>query len=94
MLAFVIISLAIILHNNRVHRLIIILLGSIQGDFLYAYILNKYSFPHVIGSYAYLDGITLSAGFLAVWSGVEFLTDFFEKQTNQFEKEKGKEKLS
>ena len=94
MLAFLMIALSIILHKNRVHRLIIILFGSLQGEFLYAYIVNKYSFPHLIGSYAYLDSITLATGLLAIWSGFEFLTDFYEKHINQLEKEKGKQKLS
>ncbi|MEH7525478.1 hypothetical protein V7149_19735, partial [Bacillus sp. JJ1503] len=94
MLALLMIALAIILHTNKVYRLIIILFGSIQGEFLYAYILNKYSFPHLIGSYAYLDGITLAAALLGAWSGFEYLTSFYEKHINHLEKEKGKQKLS
>ncbi|WP_066294234.1 YphA family membrane protein [Bacillus sp. FJAT-29937] len=94
MLALFMIVLAIVLHSNKMYRLITILFGSIQGEFLYAYILNKYSFPHVIGSNAYLDGIMLSAALLGAWSCFEYLTSFYEKHINQVEKEKGKQKLS
>lgn len=90
MLAMLLFSLALLLHAQILSRLMIILLGSIQGELLYAYILNKYSFPYLIGSYAYLDAIALSAGLLAGWAGFEFLTTFYEKHINQLEREKQK----
>lgn len=94
MLSFVLISLSLLLHSNKIYRILVILLGSIQGEFLYAFILNKYSFPHIIGSYVYLDSLSLSTALLACWSGFEYLAAFYEKHINQLEKEKGKQKLS
>lgn len=90
MLSLLLISLSFILQAHKLYRFIIILLGSIQGEFLYAYILNKYSFPYLIGSYAYLDAIALAAALAAVWTGFEMLTSFYEKHMNQVEKEKQK----
>lgn len=90
MLALLLISLSFVLQAHKLYRFIIILLGSIQGEFLYAYILNKYSFPHQIGSYAYLDAIALTAALAAAWTGFEILTSFYGKYMNQVEKEKQK----
>ncbi|MBY0122576.1 hypothetical protein [Bacillus sp. S/N-304-OC-R1] len=90
MLAILLISLTFILQANKLYRFIILILGSIQGEFLYAYILNKYSFPFLIGSYAYLDAIALSTALAAAWTSFEYLTSFYEKHLNQIEKEKQK----
>ncbi|MBS4191048.1 hypothetical protein KHA94_12735 [Bacillus sp. FJAT-49705] len=90
MLTVLLISLSIVLQTNKIYRIIIILLGSIQGEFLYALILKKYTFPHVIGSYAFLDVIALSTIIIATWNGLEYLSTFYEKNLNRVEKEKQK----
>ncbi|KAB2338335.1 hypothetical protein F7731_01860 [Cytobacillus depressus] len=90
MLALLLVSLTLILQANKYYRVIIILLGSIQGEFLYAHILKKYSFPYLIGSVAYLDVAALSSALLCVWTGFELLASFYERYFNQVEKEKQK----
>lgn len=90
MLAVLIVSLTIILQGNKYFRIIIVMLGSIQGEFLYALILQKYSFPYIIGSFSFLDVTALSVGLLTMWNGIEFLTTFFDNQFNELEREKHK----
>ncbi|QED48445.1 YphA family membrane protein [Cytobacillus dafuensis] len=90
MLTVLLISLSIVLQTNKLYRIFIILFGSIQGEFLYALILKKYTFPHVIGSFAFLDVIALSTIIIAAWNGLEYLSTFYEKHLNQIEKEKQK----
>src|SRR5690606_32574001 len=50
MLAAVLVFTSLILQENKVSRILIILLGALQGEVLYALILSKYSFPYLIAS--------------------------------------------
>lgn len=68
----------------------IVVLGAIQGEFLYALILSKYSFPYVIGSLTFLDVLSLSTILIVLWSGMELLASFYERHFNQLEREKQK----
>lgn len=90
LLALLLLSLSVILHSNKIYSIMIILLGSIHGEFLYAYILKKYSFPYLIGSLDYLDAVALSSALLGVWIGFEKFAAFYENYFNQVEKEKQK----
>lgn len=90
MLSFLLIALTLLLHNDSVYRIAILLLGSIQGDILYGYILNQYTFPYIIGSYVYLDTVALTFALLLVWLWFEKMITFFEKYLFEVEKEKHK----
>ncbi|MBU8879110.1 hypothetical protein BGM26_08945 [Bacillus sp. FJAT-29790] len=90
MLAFLLVFLTVMLQENRLNRILIVLLGSIQGDLLYALILSKYSFPYLVGSFAFFDAAALSTIMLTIWNGVEFLAAYYEKHYNQIEREKQK----
>ena len=83
-------ALSIILKTKKIFRFIILMLGAIQGDFLYALILRKYSFPYTIGSFSFLDVASLSFAFLFIWNGIELFGEFFSKYYNQSEKQKQK----
>lgn len=90
MLSVILVVLSIVLQKKKFLRFFIMLLGSIQGDFLYAIILTKYSFPYLIGSFVYLDVVAISACLLAIWNGFELIADLFAKYYSQSEKEKQK----
>lgn len=90
MLAVLLVSLTVILQGDKYFRIIIVLLGSTQGEFLYALILKKYSFPYIIGSFSFLDVTALSVGLITIWNGIEFLTTFYDNHFNQLEREKQK----
>lgn len=90
MLAVILLIMSLILHGNKRSRMFIIVLGSIQGEFLYALIISKYSFPYVIASLTFLDVLSLSSILLAIWNGIEWLASFYERHFNQLEREKQK----
>lgn len=90
MLALLILFLSIFLQGNKYYRIIIAMLGSLQGDFLYALILQKHTFPYIIGSLSFLDVTVLSVGLISIWNGIEFLSTFFDNHYNELEREKHK----
>jgi hypothetical protein len=84
--------LAILLQKTLKGRLIIIFAGGMQGEILYAYILNKFQFPYLIGEFAYLDVCSLTALLLAGWSTLENAGTILQNHFHFFEK--GKQKSS
>ncbi|MBP2240692.1 hypothetical protein J2Z40_001251 [Cytobacillus eiseniae] len=90
MLSVMVVFLALILQENKRNRMYIIILGSFQGEILYALILSKYSFPYLIASLTFLDTMTIALGLVALWNGIELLASFYEKYFNQLEREKQK----
>jgi len=77
MIAICITILSLLLQNKLKGRLLIAFSGTMQGEILYAYILNKYSFPYVIGSFAYLDVCFLISALLVGWSCLENAGSYF-----------------
>ncbi|MFL6555731.1 MAG: hypothetical protein ACJ8MO_06420, partial [Bacillus sp. (in: firmicutes)] len=63
--------LAILLQKTLKGRLLILFAGAMQGEILYAFILNKFQFPYIIGTFAYLDVCSLTALLLTGWSTLE-----------------------
>jgi hypothetical protein len=88
MLAFLLVYMAVLLQKKRVLRLPLILLGGIQGEVLYALILEQYSFPYIIGSLAFFDIMALSASIVAAWSAMQWTASYFETNFKHFEREK------
>ncbi|THE15071.1 hypothetical protein E1I69_01790 [Bacillus timonensis] len=54
-------------------RLAGVLIGSIQGDILYGIIVNNVNFSYEIGSFVFLDVISICFCFIFVWSSIEIL---------------------
>ena len=71
MLGITIGYLALLLQNSLKNRLLMVAAGTMQGEMLYAYILNKFDFDYLIGSYAYLDVCSAIALILVGWSMLE-----------------------
>ncbi len=90
MLSIIIVVLAISLQVNKLFRIYILLLGMVQGDFLYAIILKKYLFPYTVSSFSFLDVAALSTGLLVCWNSIEVIAQFFAKHYHQIEKQKQK----
>jgi hypothetical protein len=84
--------LAILLQKTLKGRLLIIVSGTMQGEFLYAYILNKLQFSYSVGAFAYLDVCSLIAALLVGWSLLENAGSIFQNHVHFFEK--GKQKSS
>lgn len=82
--------LAILLQKTLRGRLLIVLNGTMQGEFLYALILSKYHFPYSIGAYAYLDVCALISFLLVGWSFFENAGTIFQNHFNYAGKAKQK----
>jgi hydrogenase maturation factor len=84
--------LAILLQKTLKGRLLIVFAGAMQGEILYAFILNKFQFPYLIGTFAYFDVCSLTAVMLTGWSLLENAGSILQNQIHFFEK--GKQKSS
>jgi hypothetical protein len=82
--------LAILLQKTLKGRVLIILSGTMQGEILYAYILNKYQFPYSIGGFDYLDVFSLISALLIGWSCIENAGIIFQNHFHFTEKAKQK----
>jgi hypothetical protein len=92
MMGIVFSYVAILLQKSLRGRLLIVISGTMQGEILYAYILNQYDFSYPIGSLSYLDVCSLTSVLLVGWSLLENTGLFFEGYFNL--SEKGKQKSS
>ncbi|WP_270577419.1 hypothetical protein [Caldibacillus thermoamylovorans] len=88
LLGFLGACLAVLLFKEYKARIFSTIIGLIQGDILYAIILKKFSIDFPIGSFAFLDGLTLTCVFITIWSGFEYLQTTFEHKNFQQKKEK------
>ncbi|MDP4161857.1 MAG: hypothetical protein Q8898_02030 [Bacillota bacterium] len=88
MMAISLAYIAIILQNTFKGRLMLLISGTMQGEILYAFIVSKYSFSYMAGSFAYLDVCTLSSVLVIAWSVLENARTFFESHFNFSAKEK------
>jgi len=84
--------LAILLQKTLKGRLLIVICGTMQGEFLHAYILNKIPFPYKIGAFEYLDVCALIAALLVGWNLLENAGAILQSHFHFFEK--GKQKTS
>jgi len=82
--------LAILLQKTLKGRLLIMICGTMQGEFLYAFILNKFPFPHPIGAFEYLDVCSLITALLVGWSFLENAGVIVQNHFHFFEKGKQK----
>ncbi len=82
--------LAVLLQNSLQGRMFIITSGTMQGEILYAFILQKYHFPYPIGSFEYLDIFALTVVLVAGWNSVENASAFFENYLHSSQKNKQK----
>jgi len=92
MMGIVLWYLAILLQKTLKGRLLILFAGAMQGEILYALILNKFQFPYLIGAYASLDVCSLTALLLVGWSALENVGTVMQNYFHFFEK--GKQKSS
>ncbi len=70
--------LTIVLQKKVKGRLVIALSGTMQGEFLTAYILNKLQIPYSIAGFAYLDVCSLITALLVCWSILENASSFLQ----------------
>jgi len=78
LLAFALLLASFSLYRTFYDRLLVLTVGCCQGDFLYAFVLKQFSFPHVVGSLLFLDGWAFAAACLFVWKWLEQLPTYID----------------
>ncbi|WP_338451782.1 hypothetical protein R4Z09_07905 [Niallia oryzisoli] len=90
LLAILVSCIALLLYSDKKQRILVMLLGMIQGEILYSFILTRYSFSYPVASLYALDPLALAAAILVCWNTLEFFVSYFEKNLHSIEKEKEK----
>jgi hypothetical protein len=83
-------TLSILLQKTLKGRLVIIVIGAMQGEILFAYILSKFQIPYSIGAFAFLDVCSLTIGLLVGWRALENASLIVQNHFHFFEKDKQK----
>ncbi|AEH47430.1 YphA family membrane protein [Parageobacillus thermoglucosidasius] len=74
MLAMALVIICLLFYENIQSRLLCLVIGGCQGETLYSIVSQKVSFSHVIGSFSFLDTVSISAFCLLIWSLFEQIT--------------------
>ncbi|MEH7224265.1 hypothetical protein V7112_10715 [Bacillus sp. JJ1566] len=88
MLGAALIYVTIMLLKDFRLRLAGLLIGAIQGDILFGFIIKNVNFPYEIGSFVFLDVISISFCFIFVWSSLEILLHHVDVIVQKNSKEK------
>jgi hypothetical protein len=92
MIGIILVYLCLLLEGNKKLRYYTILIGTLQGEWLFSLILNRFSFSYPVGTYAFFDTVGLSLFLLGTWNMLELATVFLENQTKHLGR--GKQKTS
>jgi hypothetical protein len=68
MLALMLFIICFLFYENIQSRLLCLMIGSCQGEMLYSIVSKRVSFSHVIGSFPFLDTVSISAFCLLIWT--------------------------
>jgi hypothetical protein len=79
MLAFLLVYLTLMLTKDRLSRMACLLIGSCQGELLYGFIINKFRFNYEIGSFSFLDVLSLSFLIVFVWLKLELFIQYVDE---------------
>ncbi|MCQ6273865.1 hypothetical protein JMM81_02590 [Bacillus sp. V3B] len=90
LLAILVTIIVVLLQSDKKQRILIMLLGMIQGELFYSLILMKYSFSNPVATLYSLDAVAGASAFLVAWNGFEWMARYFEKYLYSIEKEKQK----
>jgi hypothetical protein len=90
LLSAIMVILSIMLIKKRTERILLLVFASIHGELLNGIIFHSFSFPYTIGSFEYLDVLSMASGVILLWNGVEYATAYLGTYFNQLEKERGK----
>lgn len=92
MIAGMLVYLCILLQQENKLRFFTLLIGTLQGEFLFSVIVKRITFTYQIGSYSFFDAIGAGLFLLAIWSIFETLTIYIEQHMNHLGR--GKQKSS
>lgn len=92
MIASILVYLCLLLQSEKKLRFYTILMGTLQGEFVFSVILKRFTIDYLIGTYTFFDAIGATLTLLSVWTLLEIVTVYLDHQTNHFGK--GKQKSS
>ncbi|MCH1624763.1 YphA family membrane protein [Ferdinandcohnia quinoae] len=78
MFSVILIYITLMIFKDIKSRIIGLLIGAIQGDILFGFVLSKLQFQYVIGSFVFLDVAAISAFIIIMWTGLEELFKHFD----------------
>ncbi|MGG3842295.1 YphA family membrane protein [Anoxybacillus kestanbolensis] len=87
LLALVLLFTSFVLYRSFYDRFLVLTVSCCQGDFLYAFVLKQFSFPHPIGSLLFLDGWALATACLFIWEWLEQLPMYIDTRFQKRAKE-------
>lgn len=87
LLALVLLFTSFVLYRSFYDRFLVLTVSCCQGDFLYAFVLKQFSFPHPIGSLLFLDGWALATACLFIWEWLEQLLMYIDTRFQKRAKE-------
>jgi hypothetical protein len=90
MLSLLITYIVIFLHSEKRQRILVILIGMIQGEVFYAQIIRKYSLLYPSVTLPFLDVFALTLVIILTWNGLETTAKYYEKYFRNEETEKSK----
>lgn len=90
LLAILVTTITVLLQSDKKQRILVMLLGMIQGELFYSLILMKYSFLYPVATLYSLDAVASASAILMAWNGFELMAKYFEKYLHSTEKEKEK----
>lgn len=88
MLSIILVYLTLMVHENHLMRILIILMGTLNGEVLFALIIRQYQFPYIVGSLAFLDVVSMAAAVILLWNALEYIAAYLESYVNPLVKEK------
>ncbi|MFC0297929.1 YphA family membrane protein [Geobacillus jurassicus] len=80
MLAWWLAFVSVLFHRNVLARLLCLALGGCQGEIVYAMAVSRMASDDVLGSFSFLDAISIGASSLLVWESIRFLSMQFEEK--------------
>jgi hypothetical protein len=90
MLALLITYLSVLLQEKLAWRISTVIIGCIYGDIIFAIIIQRFSFPYLIGSMSFLDICSLASIMLFGWEGIKISINYLESLYHAVEREKQK----
>jgi hypothetical protein len=83
MVAGIVCFICVLLQAGKIERFYILIIGMLQGEFLFAMILNEIGFSYPIGGERFLDALSSASFSLFFWNLCEWLFYFIEQNLNR-----------
>jgi hypothetical protein len=90
MISLLITYLSVLLQEKLTWRISTVIIGCIYGDIIFSIIIQRFSFPYLIGSMSLFDVCSLASIMLFGWEGIKISINYLESLYYAEEREKPK----